>query len=104
MKGTHLEGEKEEEGLDGVEASVNKVAEEKVVGLRDITADLEELLQVVELTVDVTADSDRGLHSLHVTLLREDFPGLGTQSLHLALLDKLALAELRDLTVKVAVI
>ena len=52
---THFECEKEEECLDGVKAAVHKVADEEVIRLWAITAHLEEFLEVVELTVDVTA-------------------------------------------------
>lgn len=52
----HLEREQQQERLDAVEAAVDKVAHEEVVGVRHVAADLEELLQVVELAVDVATD------------------------------------------------
>ncbi|GIX63446.1 SET domain-containing protein-lysine N-methyltransferase [Babesia caballi] len=51
-----LEAEQQEEGLDGVVAAVHEVAEEQIVGLRYVLADREELLEVVELPVNVSAD------------------------------------------------
>ena len=61
-----LEGDEEGHGLDGEVAPVNVVAHEEVVGVRVGTADLEELHQVVELAVDVTADGDGALDGLDV--------------------------------------
>ena len=52
----HLEGEEEEKRLDAVEASVDEVSHEQIVGVRAFASNLEQFHQVVELTVDVTAD------------------------------------------------
>jgi hypothetical protein len=53
---THLEGQKEKKRLHTVVASVDEVSHEEVVGVGAVTAYFKELLQVVELTMDVTAD------------------------------------------------
>ena len=50
-----LEGQKEEEGLDGVVAPIDKVTEEQVVLVGTFAADLEQLDEVVELPVNVAA-------------------------------------------------
>ena len=50
-----LEGQEEEEGLDGVVAPVDEVAEEQVVLVGTLAPDLEQLDEVVELPVDVAA-------------------------------------------------
>ena len=50
-----LEGQKEEEGLDGVVAPIDKVAEEQVILVGAFAADLEQLDEVVELPVDIAA-------------------------------------------------
>jgi len=52
----HLERQQKQEGLDAVEAAVDVVAEEQVVGLGAVTADTEQLLEVVELPMDIAAD------------------------------------------------
>jgi len=39
-----------------VEASVNEISHENVVGLRAVASNFEEFHQVVELSVNVTAD------------------------------------------------
>lgn len=53
--GNHLQGQQEEERLHAVEASIYKIAHEEVVCLRAVPANLEELHEVEELTMDVTA-------------------------------------------------
>ena len=50
-----LEGQEEEEGLDGVVAPVDEVAEEQVVLVGTLAPDLEQLDEVVELPVDIAA-------------------------------------------------
>lgn len=54
-----FQGKEEEEGLDAVEPAVDEVPKEEVAGLWNIAAYFEELLQVVELAVDVTANLSR---------------------------------------------
>jgi len=51
-----LEGHEEQEGLDAVEATVHEVTHEEVVGLGALSSHIEELNQVVELTVNVSAN------------------------------------------------
>ena len=51
-----LEGQEEEEGLDGVVAPIDEVAEEEVVLVGTLAPDLEQLDEVVELPVNVAAD------------------------------------------------
>ena len=48
-----LEGEEEEEGLHGVEASIYKVAEEEVIDLRTVASYFEEFTEIEELAMDV---------------------------------------------------
>ncbi|KAL9581969.1 MAG: hypothetical protein Q9212_003570, partial [Teloschistes hypoglaucus] len=50
-----FEAEEEEEAFEGVEPPVDEIAHEEVVGVWDVSADSEELHQVVELAVDVAA-------------------------------------------------
>ena len=53
---THLQGEQQEKGLHTIVSSINEVSQEEVVGVWALTTDLEELDEIVKLTVDVTAD------------------------------------------------
>ena len=52
----NLECKEQQERLDGVKAAVNEVAHEQVVSARALASNLEEFHQVVELTVNVSAD------------------------------------------------
>jgi len=97
-----FEREEEKERFDAVEAAVDEVAQEEVVGLWHVAADAEQLLEVVELAVDVAADGDRRVDCLHVGLFGKDLARLRAQRFHLALLDDLALFQLLDLAVQVA--
>lgn len=55
-----LIGEQERDHLKGLLATINIIAQEEVVGFGGEPAVLEETEQIVELTVDVTADLDGG--------------------------------------------
>ena len=70
---SHLEANEERNCLNRVVAAVDVVAGEEVIGLRRIAANLEELHEVVELAVNVTADGNRHAHGLHTGLFSEDF-------------------------------
>ena len=59
--------------LDAVVAAIDIVAHEEVVCVRGLSANLEQLAQVVELAMDVTADRHRRTHLLHVRLVDQDF-------------------------------
>ena len=52
--------------LDAVVAAIDVVAHEEVVGVRGLSANLEQLAQVVELAMNVTADRHRRAYLLHV--------------------------------------
>ena len=56
MTSAYFECEEKEECLDRVEPSVDEVAHEEVVRVRNISANFEQLLEVVELAVDVAAN------------------------------------------------
>jgi len=55
-----FEANEEGDCLDRVVASVDVVAHEEVVVIWQLSADLEELFKIVELTMDVTANGDWG--------------------------------------------
>ena len=73
-----LESDEESDSLDGVVAAIDVVTHEEVVGVGRLTTNLKELSQVVELTVNVTADRDWSTDLLDVRLVNEDFLGLNT--------------------------
>lgn len=62
----------EADGLYRVIASIDIVSEEQVVGVGNGPSDFEQLDQVVELAVDVTADEDGSFDWDDVGLLGED--------------------------------
>ena len=67
-----LQAEKELEGLNRVESSVHEVSHEDVASVRDFTALIEEFEEIMELTMDVSADGDWSLDWLDVALFDED--------------------------------
>ena len=68
----HFEADQQSDGLDRVVASVDVIPHEQVVRVWGIASNLEELHQVVELSMDITADSDWTPDGLHVGLRLED--------------------------------
>ena len=68
----HFEANEQSDSLDRVVASVDVISHEQVVCVRGVASDLEELHQVVELSMDITADSDWAPDWLHVGLVLED--------------------------------
>ena len=69
----YLEGYEESDGLDRVVPSVNVIAHEEVVCVGGLSTNLEQLAQVVELAVDITANGNWGTHLLHVRFIYKNF-------------------------------
>lgn len=67
-----LEAQQELECLNGVEPSVDEISHEDVSGVGDLTALIEKFQKIVELTMDISADSDRSLDWLHIALFDQD--------------------------------
>ena len=57
----HLKCQEQKECLYRVEASINEIAHENVVGLWAVTSHLEELHQIVELAVNISANLEKKL-------------------------------------------
>ena len=68
-----LEGDEQSDGLDGVVSTIDVITHEQVVSLRGMSTNLEKLAQVMELSVDITADGDWSTHFLHVGLVNQNF-------------------------------
>ena len=68
-----LEGDEQSDGLDGVVSTIDVVTHEEVVSLGRMATNLEELAQVMELTVDISTDGDWSAHFLHVRLINQNF-------------------------------
>jgi len=86
-----LEGYQESDGLNRVVASVNVVAHEQVVVVWQLTSNFEKFFQIVELSMDVTADSDWGSNRLHIAFFHKDLLGLLAESFDIVLSERLAL-------------
>lgn len=74
-----FEAEQEFETFHGILTPVDLVAQEELVGFRQLAPNVEELDQVVELAVYVSADHHRHVHGLHVLFLIQDFLRLFAQ-------------------------
>lgn len=62
----HFQRNEQSDGLNRVVASVDVVTHEQVVGVWGLAAEAEQLLQVMELTVDVAANRHRRFYLRHV--------------------------------------
>lgn len=80
-----LVGQQQTDGLQGLLAPIDVVAEEQVVGSRRESAVLEQAQQVCVLAVDVAADDQRCLQFQQDGLLQEDLARLETEATHLRL-------------------
>ena len=76
VREAHLESNKKCDSLNTIVTTVDVIAHEKVVGVGRLSTNLEELAKIVELTVDVTANSHRCAYLLHVRLVDQNFLGL----------------------------
>ena len=74
-----LQAEKELEGLHRVVTTIDEITHEDVASVGDLTTFFKQFEQIVELSVDVAADSDRGAHRLHIALLDQNFLDLLAQ-------------------------
>ena len=61
------------DSLDTVVASIDVITHEQVVCIGWLTANLEQLTQIVELTVNITANGHWCFHLLHVGLINQYF-------------------------------
>eukprot|EP00961_Rhodomonas_salina_P141379 1903451-Rhodomonas_salina.2 len=97
----HLEGQQQKECLYAVKAAVNEISHEQIVCVRAIASDIEQFLQIKELSVDVAAYCDRCIYVLHVAFLHQNLTRLRAQTFHLRLLDVLAALELLNLAIQI---
>jgi len=66
VREANLERDKEGHSLDTVVATIDIVTHEQVVGVGRLSTDLKELEQIMELTMDITANRHRCAHLLNV--------------------------------------
>mmetsp|Transcript_3816 Transcript_3816/g.17582 ORF Transcript_3816/g.17582 Transcript_3816/m.17582 type:complete len:200 (-) Transcript_3816:79-678(-) len=91
----NLEGHHERDRLDRVVPAVHVVAQEEVVRVRRVSAELEHLQQVVKLSVDVPHDRHGRPHAVHVGLLADQTARALAQLQHLLLRQELVLEQRR---------
>ena len=80
-----LQAEKELEGLHGVVSTVDEITHEDVARVGDLSTFFKQLQKIVELTMNVTADSDRGTHWLYIALLDQNFLDLFAKDAQISL-------------------
>eukprot|EP00755_Sulcionema_specki_P019155 Sspe_Gene.68716::Locus_40513_Transcript_1_1_Confidence_1.000_Length_1239::g.68716::m.68716 len=97
----HLVQEEEGDGLDGVVPSVNEVAEEEVVCVGRLAANVKQLKQVMELSVNVADDGGGGRHGMHVLLPLEHHPRPVAEVYDVLLRDELAVQAHLDQCIEV---
>lgn len=68
-----FETQQEQKRLETVKPSVDKIAHEEIVGVRNVTANSKEFHQVVELPVYVATYSDRRIHCDHIAFFYQQF-------------------------------
>ena len=99
---SHLIGQEKQEGFNTIEASIDEISQKEVADFGDVSAIFEEFQEVIELSMDVPTDGDRGVNSLHVALFDQDLSGLGAEVLDFLLADYLSLPEQFYLLVQLA--
>mmetsp|Transcript_6523 Transcript_6523/g.14256 ORF Transcript_6523/g.14256 Transcript_6523/m.14256 type:complete len:206 (-) Transcript_6523:14-631(-) len=100
----HFEGHQQRDRLHGVVATVHVVAHEQVVRVRRLSSDAEQLHQVVELPVDVTTDGHGAVDRLNILFLDQNVASFVAQLLDLVLGQVLALVELLNPGIQLAVL
>lgn len=95
-----LASDKECDGLNRVVSTIDIVTHEKVVGVWQLTTNLEEFFKIIELTMDITADGNWCSDWLHVALLDEDLLGFLTEGLDTILWKRAALEQFLNLRVE----
>jgi len=98
---SHFQGEKQSDSLDRVMTSINIVTHKQIVRFRHLTTNLEELHQVMELTVNVPTNDHRCTHGHNIGFLSKYFLGLFAESLHLSLRKRFACKNLGYLFVQI---
>ena len=80
-----LKTEQKLESLDRVVASIDEVTHEDVAGIRNLATFFKKLEEVVELTMNITADSDGSADRLDIALFNEDLLDLFTENAQVSL-------------------
>ena len=68
-----LEAKEQLECFNGIEASIDEVTHEDIASVWNLTTLVEELEEIMELAMDISADGDWSFHWLDVAFLDQDF-------------------------------
>ena len=98
---SHLQGDQEGHGLDGVVSSINVISHEEIVVVGKLSSNFEEFFQIIELSMNITANRDWGSHWLNIALVHQDLLGFFTQGLDAVFWEGLAQKELVDLSIQI---
>lgn len=81
----------------------NIITHEKIVGVRSLAAYPEQLDEIIELTMNISAHGDRTFHRLHIPFLHQNRSSLITKRPHLRLRQRLALHQVLYLSIQIRV-
>merc|ERR1712216_165040 len=91
-----FEQHEKRETFKAIISTIHIVTHEDVVGVWHLASLVEQLQQIVELSMYVTTHGHRRRHRLHIRLLYQDFFHIFAELLQLALLEVLCLSPLLD--------
>ena len=98
---SHFKCQKQQEGFNGVKPSVYEITHEQVICHWAFSPNFKKFHQVVKLSMNVSAYSDRSLYFFNIVLLLQDFLCSVAKSLYLRLFNVLASFELFNLSIQV---
>jgi len=93
---TDFQSDEKSDSLHGIVTTIHVITHEQVIRIWTLTAYLEQLHEVMELAMDVTADGDGASHFLHIRLLGKNFLRLLAEGLDLTLGQLFAFGQLFD--------
>ena len=66
---SHLKGDQKSNSLDWVVASINVISHEEIVVVWQLSSNLEEFFQIIELSMDISANGHWGPNWLHIAFI-----------------------------------
>ena len=98
----HFQRNQQTKRLDACMAAIHVVTHEDIASVGRFASDREQLLQVVELAMSITADRHRRPHFPHIRLGCENFLGLLEQISDLSLCKSLEIEQHFNLSIKIS--
>lgn len=81
------------DGFDRIVSSINEIADEDIPWSRELSSNLKEFKDVIKLTMNVSANDDRGFSFVHVWLLKQKLFDFIAESSYTAFVKTFALFE-----------